>query len=505
VRATPAEINREKKRREALKRRDWDPIAALEGNPQQIPIFLDKTRDRVVTGTRQGGKTRFALTDVIEAHRLNNDRGESAYVDMDKEHGGKVAWDELGLILDKFRVPARIIDEELIFDNGSKLYIFSGEPTQLKKLQGLKYVRLIVDECQELQKLSELLTLVKPALMRHNGRVILMGIPGKVSGMGDWWDYTEGKNSKLFAQHRITFWDNPYLSQEAKVELFESEKERLGEFHPDFLRHWKGVWPMTNNALRMFHYDPDKHGYDEGEAPDCQLHALGLDPGGVLDREAIVVLGHGNKDGVAWHLDEDETEKKEGGDWDDSGDRVGPMQDKWECNIRFYDWGSAHKDALTLIYKKDRQILMTGVPSKDPYEESKRINQALKAGKLKIKRGSKLEKALLYTEWDKESLMNGGKPKQSKKYKQNLGDALRCAMWAVYGFVPPAKAGRRQLTDVEQEALRIANKEAYKYANGQSKRQDKYSPPQVSHTFSKPATPRNPPQTNRNGRVNRGY
>ena len=339
MKPTPAEIRREKLRRQSLSRREWNPIAALEGNPQQVPIFLDKHRDRVVTGTRQGGKTRFALTDVIDAHKNCEPDSVSAYVDMDKEHGGKVAWEELGRIMDAFRVPARILDGVLRFNNGSRLHIFSGEPSELKKLQGLKYVRLIVDETQELTKLRDLITLVKPALMRHNGRMILMGIPGRVSGLGDWWDACEGKDAQLYGQHRITFWDNPYLSQDAKIELYESEKLRLGEFHPDFLRHWCGKWPATNNALRVVHYDRDSHGYDVGsQRMSFNLRAMGLDPGGVLDAEALVVVGHGNPDGIVYHIDEEVTEKKEGGDWDDSGERVGPMQEKHGCHIRYYDY-----------------------------------------------------------------------------------------------------------------------------------------------------------------------
>lgn len=504
MRSTLADIRREKLKRQAANRREWDPIAALQSNPQQIPIFLDTRRNRVVKGTRQGGKTRIALTDIIEAHRHCDSGGVSAYVDMDKEHGGKVAWEELRLMMTQFRIPAKIVDEELRFDNGSKLWIFSGEQSESKKLQSLKYVRLVVDEAQEHSKLSDIITMATPALMRHNGRAMYMGIPGRVSGVGDWWDICEGKSASEFGQHWITFWDNPYLSQEAKVELYESEKKRLGEKHPDFLRHWCGIWPVTNDELRIIHYDPDKHGYD-GDAPKCNSYSLGLDPGGVKDAEAIVVLGHGNDDGVCYAVDEDETEKAEGGDWDDSGDRVGPINDRWHCHIRYYDYGSANKSALTLIYRKTEQILMTAVPSKDPYLESKRINQDLQAGRLKIKRGSKLEKACLYAEWDEDSLANGGTPKQSRKFKQNLIDALRCSMWATWNHKERVKVIKPVLTDEQREALRISRGDAYARKGSQS-RLDKYSVPVLASKFVRESpTLRKPPQTNTNGRVNRGY
>jgi hypothetical protein len=496
-----ADIRREKLRRAALKRRAWDPIAALD--PQQVPFYLDSTRNRVLSGTRQGGKTRTFLTDAVQAG-LDCPGSDSAYVDMDIEHGGKVAWTELRKMLAEFSIPSKITEDNLSFDNGSKLYIFSGQKTEKEKLQGLKYARLIIDESQELETISEILTLCGPALLRYNGRVCLGGIPGRIHGLGDWWDITEGKDAHLFGQHRIDFWHNPHLSEEAKVELYESEKERLGEFSPEFLRHWCGVWPATNNAMRVYHYNSDENGYD-GDPPTCERYALGLDPGGVKDAEASVVVGHGNDDRNIYAVDEDVTEKKEGGDWDDTGDRVGPMQEKWNCHVRFYDWGSAHKDALTLIWKKDQQILMTGVPSKDPYEESKRINRLFATKKLWVKRGSKLEKDLLYTEWDPETLKDGGKPKYSKKWKQNAADALRCAMWAVWGFKPREKKRQVQLSDIEQEAQRVSSGAAYKDAQ-RAQRADKYRPPTLPAAFaSRSPTLRRSPQVNKQGRVNRGY
>ena len=496
--ATAAEIAREKKRRSLLARKPWNPVEALD--PQQLPMFFDRTRNRVFTGTRQLGKTRFALTDSIHAG-IETPNSESAYVDMDKEHGGKVAWEELRRMMDEWRIPAKIVDDELKFDNGSRLWIFSGEDAELKKLQGFKFARLIIDEAQEMRNINKLLALIGPALLKHNGRVILMGIPGRVRGLGDWWDISEGKDAHLFGQHRGSLWDNPHLSNEAKIELFETEKQRMGEHSPDFIRHWLGKWPETNLILRMYHYDSDRDGYD-GEPPQFPRYAMGLDPGGVRDSEAIVVIGHGNDDRVNYQVDEDVTDRLEGGGWDDSGDRVGPMQEKWNCHIRYYDWGSAHKDALTLIYRKDQQILLTGVPSKDPYEESKRINKQFAQEKLKVKRGSKLEKDLLYTEWDEDSLKNGGKPKQSSIWKQDAADGLRCAMWAIWGFTPKERASKLPLSDVEREIERIRKGEAYKN-KATMQRQDKYHPTNLAA----PAFPsRNPsPRLPRNGRINRGY
>ena len=453
---TQAEARRKLKRLQQDSKKPWDPVAALFD--YQGKIYNDKSPNRAVIGTRQFGKSRLAAVEIIDAG-INNPGSDCAYVDMDIEHGGKVIWTEVEKLFDEYNIPAKIVKGVIKFQNKATGYIFSGRPAEIKKLQGLKYAILIIDEAQEANALANILTMCRPALMRYNGRVLLLGIPGRVRTVGPWWEITEGSKKHTFSQHRGSFRDNTALSEAAKIRIFDEEKERLGPKSPDFYRHWLGLWPELNNALRVYHYDPDKNGYD-GSAPPCKLTAIGLDPGGVKDSEAIVVIGHGNDDGIVWHLDEDVTAKGDGGSWDDSGDRMGPMQEKWNPQKRFYDWGSAHKDSLTLIYKSDKHIVMEGVPSKDPYAESRRINQMLESGRLMIERGSKLEADLLYTMWDEESLGGGGqKPKYDKSYKQDAADALRCSMWAVTGWMKDVKP---VIVKTEQERENDAIKELLK-------------------------------------------
>jgi len=446
---TPTEAKKKLKRLHQLSKKPWDPQVALFSH--QRPIFNDDTPNKAVSGTRQFGKSTLACVSIIDAG-IKNIGSDCAYVDMDIEHGGKVIWKEMDRLFDEFNIPAKVVNGVLRFDNGSVGYVFSGQQAHIRKLQGLKLSILIVDEAQEANALHGILTMIEPALMRFNGRVLLLGIPGRVKKIGPWWDITEGKFKDQWGQHRGTLWDNVALPETAKQRLFSDARKRLGEKSPDFMRHWLGLWPDENNALRVYHYDPDKNGYD-GDAPPCFLRSLGLDPGGVKDSEAIVVLGQ-TTDDVIYHIDEDVTEKGQGGSWDDSGDRVGPMNEKWKPQKRFYDWGSAHKDALTIVYQRDQHIVMEGVPSKDPYNESKRINLLLEQGRLFIKRGSKLEADFLYTNWDEDSLGEGGKkPVYSKAYKQDAADGCRCAMWGLSAYLKEEKPKAKTEQEKEQEAI----------------------------------------------------
>ncbi len=491
-----AALRRRLKALQEAKKKPWNPLDALM--PHQRAFFLDQTPNRCLTGSRQFGKSTIATISLIDAS-INKPNSQSAYVDMSIEHGGKVIWKEVERVLSEFQVPAKVVDNELKFENGSTVYLFSGEPSEVKKLQGLRLALLIIDEAQECNALDDILTMVAPALMRHGGRVMLMGIPGRVAKIGPWWNATEGENAHLYGQHRGTFRDNTALDPVALEQLFELEKGRLGENNPDFLRHWLGKWPSLDSANRVYLYDPAVNGYD-GEPPLFNQYSLGLDPGGVKDSEAVVVVGHGY--GLpAYHVDEVVSAKKEGGSWDDSADRVGPLVDRWNPSTRYYDYGSAHKSALSLIYQKSKCITMEAVPGKSPYDEARQINALFAQRKLFIKRGSKLEQDLLYCAWDAESLGGGGqKPKYSRAYKQDAADALRCAMWAVWSHSPPERMAKLPLSDVEAEAKRIADGDAYKQA-AKATRSAKYAVPGTAALDPAKASR----VTDRFGRVRRGY
>ncbi len=494
ARRDSAALRRRLKELQESKKREWNPVAELQ--PHQQKIFLDPSPSRAVIGTRQFGKSTLATVEIIHAC-MSRPGSESAYVDMDQNHGERVMFREIGRLLEQCRIPAKVVDNELHFENGSVAYIFSGAPSEIAKLQGMKFAILILDESQECSVIEDILTMCSPALMRFNGRVMLTGIPGRVAEIGPWWELTEGSKKHLFSQHRGTFRDNKALDPEAAERLYEAEKERLGATNIEFIRHWEGRWPSVDNALRVYHYDSAVNGYD-GDAPECELYSLGLDPGGVRDSEAVVVVGHGSG-GPIYAVAEEISEKKQGGGWDDTADRVGPLVEKYNPAYRFYDYGSANKSALTLIYMQDRQILMDAVPDKDPFNESKRINVLFATGRLFIRRGSKLERDMLYTTWDADTLGSGKKPKYSAAWKQDGADALRAAMWGVYAFQPEVRVKQLPLDAVAAEAKRIADGEAYKRA-AKATRSDKYAIPGI------PAT--DPAKTrviDRFGRRNRGY
>jgi hypothetical protein len=428
---------RERKRLEAelekRRKKKWDPRAILD--PQQLAVFDDKTPDRVFTGTRRLGKSFFAAVTHMDLGSVTP-RSKGVFLDFDIEHAEKVLLTEFQQLIDEYDIPGgpKIVDDELHFANGSICYVFSGRPSELKKLQGMGPDLLTADESNDAEALETVVKLVRPGLIKSRGRILLMGIPGRVAGIGYWWEVTEGKRAGAWGQHRGHMNNNTHLPPESIAEQRAKAVLELGEDSSEFKRHWEGIWPDLDDELRVFQYDPAVNGYD-GEAPPCERYALGLDPGGVQDAEAAVMLGHELGKGEAWVVDEYDSGKGQAGGFDTTEDRLSPMYQRWRPVDLFYDYGSAKK-AAQLALDADRRVRLEPVPMKDLDIEIPRINRMFKLRKLWVRKSSRLEADLLYTTWDAKA-RSKGKNKQSSQWKQNLGDALRAALWAVEGYANP--------------------------------------------------------------------
>src|SRR6188474_337429 len=218
--------------KQAAKKR-WDPIAAMtgpNGEPMAdlIAILTDPRPDRAVEGTRQAAKSTLAAVAQVDVAQAFPSL-ETVYVDFDKTHAEKVLLRDFERLLDEFDIDAKIVGDELWFDNGSVCYSFSSEVAELQKLQGLKPALVIVDEAQDAPDLGGIIKMVRPGLMRRRGRFMAMGIPGRVSGIGDWWDITHGSKAGGFAQHRVHMDRNPWLPEDSRERQKAAAKIELGE------------------------------------------------------------------------------------------------------------------------------------------------------------------------------------------------------------------------------------------------------------------------------------
>jgi len=321
--------------------------------------------------------------------------------------------------------------------------------SEARKLQGHRPAIVVLDEATDLAaNLDEAIALIKPSLVRHGGRLLVMGIPGPVLA-GIWYEICEGSQRAFYSQHRVSLLSNPFIP-DAPGEVAR-EALRLGEDNPLFRRHWRGEWVYDPEAT-VYRYDSARNGINREDLPSrFKYYVAGLDPAGVADREALVLLGFGNGDGIVYQVNEDVSEPGGVSDYRETGKRVGEWHEKHRLVRVFYDYGSAKK-ALQLFYRNDQYLNAEPVPIKDLEIEIPRINTLLRSKKLKILRGSKLERDLQVTRWD-DKARSLGRNKYSSDNHPDVADALRAALQAVGAVEPEPTAVAPSADELERSEV----------------------------------------------------
>jgi hypothetical protein len=454
---TAAQARAELARRKQAQKLDWDPQSILYED--QLAVFNDTTRDRALEGTRQLGKTTLAAVELIRA-AVENPGSESAYVDLDIEHAEKVIARDFESLVEKYKIPGnpQVVAGDLYFENGSVVYSFSGRPSEIEKLQGLKFAILIVDEAQDGSDLEGIIKMCRPALIRHRGRVLFTGIPGRVRGIGFWWDITNGDKAHLYGQHRGHMRRNPYLPTDSLMEQFEAAKAELGEANPDFIRHWLGQWPESDNAARVYRWDPIVQTFDA--IPECEYYTSGTDPAGIRDREASIVLGI--KGEMIYPVYESVSAKGAGGEYWDTAEVLKECARRFKPLRSFYDFGSASKSMLVTTITKDFSHYLEAVPPKHLDFEIPRVNSLFIKGRLVINRKltPNLAADLAGVHWDLKERAAGRNKYDKRTPHPDVADALRAALWGAPGYAVAPK--EKKPLPTEEDAIQAHIDEMYK-------------------------------------------
>lgn len=459
---TPAQAKAILAKRVFAKKKPWDPIAALthpEKGPyeKEIAMHNDPSRDMAICGTRQFGKTKFAAEEIIDTG-LKYPKSEIIFGSITQDHATEVLFPSIQEYLDEYQIDAELRLDHLAFGNGSVGHAMGlATSAEAKKFQGHRPKLVILDEMTDLaSNVEEAIAMIKPSLIRNEGRLKLMGIPGPVLA-GVWYEICEGNQKHLYGQHRGNLLDNPWHPNPG-LEV-ERERVRLGDDNPLFRRHWLGEWAYDPDAL-VYRYRPLKNSY-AGNPPKCKYYVAGLDPAGVADREALILLGFGNGDGLIWHIAESVSAKGGVDDFRETAEAFGRWQDEYRLTKIFYDYGSAKK-GLQLMYRQDCWLQLDPVPVKDLDVEIPRVNSLLNSGKLMIREGSELEKDLQKTQWDDKARASG-RNKYSSHNHPDVADALRAALQAVAAVLPDPIIA--PVTEFQKEQAEIAAlfKKAPKY------------------------------------------
>jgi len=453
-RSSPAAIDKKLAGLDKKKRLPWDPAAILYG--EQLRCFQSKRRRKAFQATRQVGKTFLACVAFIDAC-LNTPESQALYVDLSAVHSTRVLTPTFRRLLKKYQIPAKLVDDDLVFDNGSVVYsIGLGSEDRTKALQGYnKVVLVIFDETQDLEStIDEALAIVAPTLATYQGTILCLGIPGRVHGLGSWWEITHGEKSEGWDQFRASLLQNIHLP-DPQAEYDQAAKD-LGEDNPLFIRHYRNEWPSHDQEARVYRWDPEVNIY-VGPPPPCQHYGSGTDPAGVRDCEATVLLGWNDNDPRIWVVAESVSPKGGGGDYCATADVLRELSKRFPIGRSFYDFGSAAKGLLATTMSRDFSMYLEPVPPKNLDFEIPRVNALFQKRRLMVNKDvtPELAKDLALTLWDLKARAAGRNAYSRLGPHPDVGDALRAAIWNVPGFDRPAAEAPRKPTEAEAERARL--------------------------------------------------
>src|SRR5919109_224241 len=246
------------------RRAAWDPASILI--PEQLAAHNDNANLRIIDGSRRCGKSFWAAVELID-NALLYAGSRSLFLALTRTDAKELVWEEI-LRLNREYALSGIPNEvrlEIIFSNGSVIRCGGAKDRrQAERWRGRFYSLVVIDECQlfpsHLRELVE--NILKPSLLGRGrrGRLVLMGTPAEVAGIGYW---EEKVCDKAWSLHRWTLRANFHLGTPEDIQAFLDEKAteygggnlEAGRCSPSYLREYCGERPAANDNDRPFTYD----------------------------------------------------------------------------------------------------------------------------------------------------------------------------------------------------------------------------------------------------------
>lgn len=256
---------------ETVARASWDAYAILNFPEQQEP-HRDRSRLKVIDGTRRMGKTEWAVVELIDTC-LQAPRTKCLFLALTRKDAKDIVWDRLKELNDDYFLGANVNESSLTltFLNGSTITVGGAKDRKMaRRWRGRGYDLIIIDECQNFP--SHLREFVdhdlKPSLLKRGakGRLVMMGTPAEIPGIG-YWEEAVAANGDGTRSWKLFQWKldhNPNLGTAAEIDDFLAEMAESmgGADDPAFQREYRGKRVPPTNIDRPYIYDVTKQDFD---------------------------------------------------------------------------------------------------------------------------------------------------------------------------------------------------------------------------------------------------
>lgn len=393
---------------------------------QQLAVVRDKSRKIVVQCTRQAGKSEVAAHMIGEA-TLRQPGRLVPYVALTKEQCHDIMWPKLEEFYDSVKIKAHFNSNtmRITLPNKSAIRMVGAEkPKEILKLLGPNYPLFVVDEGGAFGAHIEQLVkkVASPALMRQQGKLLLVGTPGEMAE-GWFYDVTTGLEQG-WAVHKWSFLENPGIKPEEK-DLDKIARDLFGgdKNDPTFRREYLGEW-VANNGSRVYEgYDPEISDWNGKLPVGDWLYGLGVDLGS-KDGTTFIIVAFCLDDPNLYVLEEFKLTKP--------GNRHLTVSEVEEVTARLrtrYDFMRMVVDSGALgamIVEEMRQrasLPFIAAEKQHKNDFIKQQNSDFRLGRIKIPKDFQLAGELSRLLWDTK-LSVTGKRKEKPGMANDLCDAL---------------------------------------------------------------------------------
>ena len=438
---------------------------------KQLAFVLDPAPFKEATTTRRAGKSVSCVVDLLHTC-TTTPASVCLYITLSRKNAKRLVWPEFKRLNQQFKLGGEPNESDLsiAFPNGSLLYLLgAADRASIEDFRGLAIKKVYLDESQSFPAyIQELIDdVLGPALMDHNGQLILIGTPGPIPS-GYFFDLT---NNQEWSHHFWSFFDNPKLPFLAQglthQDMLNRELKRRGvkASDPSIQREWFGKWIVDKNSL-VYQYDALLNDYDALPQGNW-TYLLGVDLG-FNDADALAVLAF-SEDSPSTYLLEEVVTKSQ--DISALCKQIDQLKAKWPISKIIVDTGGLGKKIAEEMGKR-YQIPMLAAEKTRKVEYIGLMNDALRTGKLKIKATSQFAQDAMKVEWDHDHSTPDRKV-ISKRFHSDICEAVLYAWRESYSYTYQApdqspEFGTKAWSDRESEKMFIAELDRLQQAKEES-------------------------------------
>ena len=390
-------------------------------------IILDTTSPMVLVITgRRFGKTEADAALAVDS--AISDVGNVLYVGLTFSSAMKQMWGPIEKRLKKYSigfVPHQSDGYFEITATGNKIYIqgASSRP-DFEKIRGDKYRVVIIDEAQSQRWLYPLLNeVIKPTTADYGNKtkLVLSGTSPK-TGKTHFEELWNAPDNNSTIRITGTMNDNPFMPNFPHALEDEMKKYGYDESDPAWQREYLGVVGLYDETALVYHLNEEKGFYEDEELYDfikkhnvTDLYVSGGVDFGFRDSDAAcLILGSKLKNDptkfLIWEYKRNEEGQKEYAEALQRG-----IELVASLNLPLFTTDQAGRRSYKFFYYHDTNELRTaedfkrvyGLPMMPALKQDKDfaiglLQEEVRQGHLKIKRGSYLEEEMRSTLWKRD-------------------------------------------------------------------------------------------------------